>query len=376
VEAAACPSNRVTTSTVQRDEIIIHPEQLRFIMPQTSPHRTPLKSGTSGNGGGFSLLILLVIAGFVGWNMLTNWWYNRRFEPGMKAYTAGKCEQAIADFNEVIGDRKPDTDTDTVAQSIAKREECQIYRAFLTNVGKPVELLGSASEFAQKYPNSALLEAIRQSTNLNLDPNQVKSWAGTTACQKMDAIEKANLIPQNDRTLPELYQHCGDLLVSQKQAAQGAGLYEQFLHKFPKHSAEAAVKKAYAAVLVSEAKAKGSGTIAAPGQSGVTADGSTEVTIQNDSQVPMRIVFSGPTPRVEELPRCKDCQSYTTENAPSACPEKGPIGTYVLNPGDYEVLVKSYGGQFVRPFTGNWGLNAGTAYKHCFYIVQSQRSRY
>jgi hypothetical protein len=343
-------------------------------MPQTSPYRTPPKFGTSSDGGGCALLILLAIAGLVGWNMLTDWWHNRRFEPGMKAYTAGKCEQAIADFNAVIGDRQPHNNSDNVAQAIAKREECQTYRSFLTNNGRPFERLGMASQFAQKYPDSVLLETIRQSVRSHLDPNQVKSWAGEAACQKMDAIEKANLIPQADRTLPALYQHCGDLLVAQKQVAQGMGLYAQFLNKFPKHPAEAAVKKAYAAVLVNEAKAKGSGTIAAPGQSGVTADGSTQVTIQNDSPTPMQIVFSGPTPRVEELPPCKDCQSYTTENAPSACPEKGPIGTYVLNPGDYEVLVKSYGGPFVQPFTGNWDLNAGTAYTHCFYIIQRNRS--
>ncbi|MCU0550621.1 MAG: hypothetical protein MUC48_14830 [Leptolyngbya sp. Prado105] len=317
---------------------------------------------------------ILISASLVGLTVYgIGWLQSRKFNSGMQAYESGQCDQAIADFNEFIGDRKPSSDeTDQVAKAIAKRQECQNYSSILATANRPAEMLSNASQFIQLYPNSPLVQPLRRSLNLKTD--QVKSWASPSVCQKLDFIEKAALIPQRDQTLPLLYQQCGNLLVSLNQVPQGVAIYEQFLNKFTNHPAREDVKKTYAAALVKDAKATGSGTISAPGQVGVTGDGSTQVTIQNDSQEAMRIVFSGATPRVEELPPCKDCQSFNESNVPAACPEKGSIGTYVLNPGDYDVLVKSYGGRTVRPFTGRWGLNSGVAYRHCFYIVQTDRA--
>jgi hypothetical protein len=343
-------------------------------MTQTYPNVKPPQSNQPGKRPSLTLILILIGAGLFGIMSFINWLQNRKFDAAMQAYESGQCESAIANFNEFVGDRQPSSDgSDRVAKAIAKRQECQAYQSILAANNKPAEMLGQSSQFAQQYPDSPLIPPLRQTLTQTLKPDQVKSWAGPTACLKLDPLEKSTLIPQSDRTLPELYQHCGSLLVSLNKAPQGTALFEQFLNKFPNHPAKETVKQAYASALVSDAKAKGSGTISAPGQSGVTMDGSTQVTIRNDSQEPMRIVFSGPTPRVEELPPCKECQSYTEANMPPACPEKGPIGTYVLNPGEYEVLVKSYGGKTVRPFTGNWGLDGGKVYSHCFYVVQSNR---
>lgn len=92
--------------------------------------------------------------------------------------------------------------------------------------------------------------------------------------------------------------------------------------------------------------------------------------IQNDSPEKMQIIFSGPQPRFEELAPCADCQTYTTSNIPEFCPEQGPVGTYTLEPGTYEVVVKSVGGVSVTPFTGTWTLQDGSEYFNCFYIQQ------
>jgi hypothetical protein len=45
------------------------------------------------------------------------------------------------------------------------------------------------------------------------------------------------------------------------------------------------------------------------------------------------------------------------------------VGRYTLKSGEYDVVVKSRGDKFVRPFKGTWSMNSGWTYSNCFYIV-------
>ncbi|NJP12566.1 MAG: hypothetical protein HC866_26435 [Leptolyngbyaceae cyanobacterium RU_5_1] len=45
--------------------------------------------------------------------------------------------------------------------------------------------------------------------------------------------------------------------------------------------------------------------------------------IRNDSPEKMRIVFSEPTPRLEELAPCTECKTYVGQ-APKGCPNNAP----------------------------------------------------
>jgi hypothetical protein len=74
--------------------------------------------------------------------------------------------------------------------------------------------------------------------------------------------------------------------------------------------------------------------------------------------------------RVEKLEPCADCEEFTGDG-PSACPEKGPVGSYVLPPGTYEVVVTAVSTGSVTPFRGTWTLESGQEYASCFYLVTS-----
>jgi hypothetical protein len=175
------------------------------------------------------------------------------------------------------------------------------------------------------------------------------------------------LVPQVNQ--PEFYQACGKALADSGVYPKAIALYETFLDQYPDHALAKPMKRAYAQALYADAQSKGAGTIPPPVQGGTTGDGSTVIEIRNDSPEKMRIVFGGPTPRVEELEPCRDCQTYTN-NPPKQCPGVGPIGTYTVDPGQYRIIVKSIGDRTVTPYTGDWPLSANTRYNNCFYIVR------
>ena len=92
--------------------------------------------------------------------------------------------------------------------------------------------------------------------------------------------------------------------------------------------------------------------------------------IQNDSPNELRIVFSGLQNIIEKLGPCSDCIEYP-DPGPIYCPEKGPIGTYTLLPGNYDVLVEVVDEYSVTPWVGDWALAGGYEYSNCFFIVTS-----
>ena len=85
-----------------------------------------------------------------------------------------------------------------------------------------------------------------------------------------------------------------------------------------------------------------------------------KVRIQNDSPNSMSLVFKGPDVRVERLEPCTDCVEFHG-TGPDACPEKGPIGEYVMQPGSYDVVVKAADDAGVTPFRGTWELTPATS---------------
>jgi hypothetical protein len=145
-------------------------------------------------------------------------------------------------------------------------------------------------------------------------------------------------------------------------------MYENFLVEYPDHSLASDVEAALARSIVAQAKAAGAGEIPAPEFSGSTGSEFTEVVIQNDSPERLRIVFSGPDSRVEDLEACSSCQKYFGIG-PTFCPEQGPIGRYTLKPGQYEIVVESVSDTGVTPWIGDWGLLSGDEYSSCFFIV-------
>jgi hypothetical protein len=146
-------------------------------------------------------------------------------------------------------------------------------------------------------------------------------------------------------------------------------IYQRFVTAYPNHPDFATVEAQLAKAAVAEARAAGAGEIAPPMAVGDgSGSGAAVVVIQNDSREELSLVFSGPDARFETLAPCAECEDYVG-SGPEFCPELGPIGTYEVPPGTYDVVVKSISDEGVIPFTGSWELAAGEEYYSCFFLI-------
>ena len=189
------------------------------------------------------------------------------------------------------------------------------------------------------------------------------------ACEESDSL-KNSVIAERVDFMPSLYYVCGQVYGDIGDWENAAAMYENFLADYPDHALAADVEAGLAESIVAQAQASAVGEIPEPERSGSTGTGLTEVIIQNDSPERLRIVFNGPEAHVEELEACSTCESYTGVG-PLYCPELGPIGSYTLPPGDYDVVVESIGDDGTTPWTGNWSLVEGDEYYSCFFVVTS-----
>lgn len=168
--------------------------------------------------------------------------------------------------------------------------------------------------------------------------------------------------------MPSLYYRCGQAYADDGDWSNAAALYEQLLADYSDHSLAADIEAALAQSIVEWAKTAGAQELPAPTSTGSSEGELTEVIIQNDAPERMRIVFSGPEMRVEELEACGSCVRYYLSDPPF-CPEQGPVGRYTLEPGRYDVVVEYISDLSVTPWIGNWSLLSGDEYYSCFYIV-------
>lgn len=355
------------------------------------------------------LLIVLLAGGLMGIFGLHQWLRSRQFDAAARAYEAGDCNQAIAGFQPFDGN--PEVEK--------VRQQCRDYQAIDPATQKPFEALAKAMQFLQAHPSSAfglkrkdasilnpLNAGLKQQFNAHLKPERVTDWLSTEVCQQLQKptanpyisltsrLENSGILPQSEDSLPRLYHACGNFLVAMKEVPAGIALFELFLNQFPKHPHLNSVKRDHAMALIQDAKRNPTSEIPAPIAMTSTSDGSTQVVIRNDSPHALRIAFAGPTSQVEEIPACKDCKDYTQATAPSSCPNKGPVKTYKLEPGGYQVLVKAISSKSwdasklgvkeltqtelkqsaevsgIQPFTGQWSFGTGLKYQSCFFLVQ------
>ncbi len=191
--------------------------------------------------------------------------------------------------------------------------------------------------------------------------------ANPTSCYEYEALQQT---ARADRAefMPTLLFQCGQTFQSNTEWDEAIGVYEFFVANYPDHDLSQEVETGLALSIVARAQLAGAGEIPAPEASGQIAGELSEVVIQNDSPERLRIVFSGPEARVEELPACASCQTYTIVT-PSFCPERGPIGRYTLAPGQYDVVVETVMETGTTPWAGSWSLQSGEGYSSCFFIV-------
>ena len=187
-------------------------------------------------------------------------------------------------------------------------------------------------------------------------------------CGILENIETLEISAERQQSLPEIYLTCGANYQNDGDLAGAAAVYQTFLEKYPGHASTEEVSRVLAELLVANAKASGSGTIERPDSSGWAPSGVARVVIQNDSPHQLKLVFSGVDARIETLEPCPTCMDYSTIG-PVYCPEEGPMETYELTPGTYEVLVEASDEGGVIPFTGTWELQGGNEFYSCFFVV-------
>ena len=191
--------------------------------------------------------------------------------------------------------------------------------------------------------------------------------ANPASCEEIEAF-KDNVIGQRMNFMPSLYLHCGQAYEKDKNWEKAIATYEKLLAEYPTHALAPDAEVGLAQSIVTMSQANSAGEIPPPQVSGTTGTELSEIIIQNSSPERLRIVFSGPESRVEELEACSSCTTYTG-TSPLVCPEQGPEGSYSLSAGQYDVVVESISAKDVTPWTGTWNLNTGDKYSYCFFLV-------
>jgi hypothetical protein len=225
---------------------------------------------------------------------------------------------------------------------------------------RPEAALEHVSTLMREFPRHPLTENI---------------WASMAESTAFCGIlQSEEILAQNSQradSLPDIYLACGKHYTEEDDVANALWVYEDFLANYPNHPDAAQVNQSLALLLIEEAKASGSGTIERPDSSGWAPSGVARVVIQNNSPHQLKLVFSGPDARIETLEPCPTCIDYSTVG-PVYCPEEGPMETYELTPGTYEVLVEPSDEGGVIPFTGTWELQGGNEFYSCFFVVTTR----
>lgn len=292
------------------------------------------------------------------------------YNKGHAAYRQVNCSVASAHFERVSNGRRIFDFGEFASRAQQEQAECFAFQSVLEqekkgNVGQAIVAYNGF--MSQHNSGSELVNAARDRVKSLFEKNKPEKIATKEFCNKLTQFQP-DLIPQGDTNLPLLQFACGETYSSLKDYPKATLMYETFVDEYPDHSLLPQVKMAWAKTLVAQARTEGAGNLPAPQRSGNTGGSSSVVTIRNDSPEPMRIVFSGPEGRIEELEACSTCQKYVGQG-PKACPNQGPVADYTLKPGEYDVVVKSRGDKLVRPFKGTWSMNQGWTYTNCFYIV-------
>ncbi|MBD2259917.1 hypothetical protein [Pseudanabaena sp. FACHB-2040] len=98
-----------------------------------------------------------------------------------------------------------------------------------------------------------------------------------------------------------------------------------------------------------------------------TQDAMASVTLFNGSPEPLEIVLTnGMNEQVLlQFPPCDDCPTYAPGQTPQTCDAKTTQGTYVLDPGEYEVKAVFKGQTW--GFRSRWLLSSGWEHQQCIF---------
>lgn len=343
-------------------------------MDAASPAAVPAKPKSRGRQIGCGILAVVVLACAIcgGINFYQYTVQQDNYEAGHAAYLKSDCATAVPLYDQAISGGGLGGDSNEAAKaSVKEKDECQELQKAVdaqTSGDFGTAMAGYIS-FLETYPSTPLTPTLQtQTKSLFSQAEAIAGKADLALCQQFDLLRGQELVPAKEAALPPLLQACGQVHEDNDDPSSAVALYQWLLTDYPDHPLVEETTAALARASVAEARAAGAGNIPAPQSVGSSGSGPAKVVIQNDSPEKLNIIFSGPDARIEELEACEECTNYTGDG-PESCPEQGPIGTYELPSGDYDVVVKSISDDGVTPFTGQWSLATGDEYYSCFFLV-------
>lgn len=301
------------------------------------------------------------------------WWIDNQrkaaYTAGHEAYLAGDCEKAIPSFDQVL-ESDSDLNSDEAQKASAERQECADYQAAVGSqtARRYGEALLAYSQFQDNYPDSPLSGKVLDQARALFAEAAPDAVANSVVCQEADALARRGLIPEPTANLPPLLFACGAQYEAAQLFTDAIAVYERLRTEFGDHPVAGQVQEALGRTILAEAQTFGAGALPAPQSLGGSGTGPAVVVIQNDSPERLSLVFNGPELRVETIEPCATCENFTG-SGPENCPEQGPVGTYTVQPGDYDVVVRSLSDTSVSPFRGSWSLASGDEYYSCFFLV-------
>lgn len=334
----------------------------------------PTPQPKSSSGLLLGLGIGLAVVGTIG--TIQHFFDRQQYDQAMQAYQNADCNIAIEQFDRIIESKRLLNIDSYVARAEQKKAECEYFQRAVNQQqqGKFEASLLNYATLIGVYSESALIKSARQQIAEIFQIAKVADLAAPDICKQTDLLSQQNLIPETG-ILSQFYLACGQDYEDAQQYQRAMTLYQQFLDRHPTIQSQA-MQQALARATVASLNEEGAQASEPPAYIGSTVDGLTVLEIQNLSPRKMQITFSGTTPKFEELEPCQGCEIYNN-SAPEQCPGKGPIGRYVLEPGQYQVAVNfiEQPNEMIESGVGNWKLSEGSEYCRCYIVVQNLNRR-
>jgi tetratricopeptide (TPR) repeat protein len=287
---------------------------------------------------------------------------------GIHAFNIGDCRTANNRFQVVLNSRVYDL-LGLVPQAQQLTNECYGFLKAVANEeqGYNGHALAAYIDFQRTFPASGLTSVVPVKIQAIFGRSSMEELAVKETCDRVAILGESQLIPRSQEYLPVLYFHCGEIYESAGEFQNALMMYYQIRENYPQHALAGQIQTAIARLEIKIARQSGAGTIAQPTASGKAPVGTSLYKIRNDSPDRLQLFLNGTQTLIEEIPACESCRTYTQD--PVQCPDIGPMHSFTLRPGKYDVLVKSVSSAKDTPFQGTWILESGQAYSECYFIV-------
>jgi hypothetical protein len=310
--------------------------------------------------------VIAVVVIMVGGGAFVGQQLKRAYEIGHAAYLAGDCPTAVGPLEEAAGA----SDEDLADQARAEQQECETFVAAgdLSTQGRTSEAILAYSQFLAKYPRGPMASVALANGQASVAQGPPERVGSVSVCSELDRLEAQQLVSSASEILPPLLQVCGRVFEENGDLAHALMMLNRFRVEHPDHPLRADVDADFVRVTVADAEARGAGALQNPGNIGPSGEAGDLVSIEihNGSAEGLTLVLRGPEVRVEELGPCSECQAVIDE--PVGCPDTAPVGRYVVEPGEYDVVIKASNDARVTPYRGTWKFEPGKGYTDCFYI--------